>query len=92
MVCEHLSELDRELAESGAKETFRGQAWSANCREWVYYDRILDIETIRERYRFPAIVRIHENTDERSGLERGFVCTVCNDGIMGQVHGAPAFP
>ena len=41
MVCKHLSELEAALKISGASETFRGQAWSSNGREWVYFDVVL---------------------------------------------------
>lgn len=85
MVCSHLSLLEQELIRSGTAETFRGQAWSDNCREWVYFDTVLDIDAIRERWAFGPEVVIHENLDLKSGLERGFVCTQCHDGIMGKI-------
>lgn len=91
MVCEHLSALDRELAESGANETFRGQAWSDNCREWVYYDVVLDVENLRSRLGLGSMVTVHENLDERSGTERGLACNLCKDGIMGRISGAEGF-
>ena len=36
MTCEHLIELERAIIAAGIRETSRGQAWSRNCREWVY--------------------------------------------------------
>ncbi|MBK9550668.1 MAG: hypothetical protein IPO45_00490 [Saprospiraceae bacterium] len=44
-MCEHLIELENELKLIDIKENSRG-AWSANCREWVYYDCYLKTETI----------------------------------------------
>ncbi|MBN1425321.1 hypothetical protein JXA88_12275, partial [Candidatus Fermentibacteria bacterium] len=76
MVCEHLAPLEKALLEDGVRVTYRGQAWSKNCREWVYFDVILDIDAIMERFSLPSCVRFHENTDERSGLERGLECSV----------------
>lgn len=32
---EHLQQLETEILAAGLQETFRGQAWSQNCREWV---------------------------------------------------------
>ena len=84
-MCEHLRELDNELKARGINETYRGQPWSDNCREWVYYDCVLNIEKISARYNFPPTVESHRNDDNKSGMELGFVCTRCHDGIMG-VH------
>ena len=42
MLCDHLKPLEAELKQSGIKEAYRGQAWSHNCREWVYFDCHLD--------------------------------------------------
>ena len=42
MVCEHLAALEKELIAAGVPITYRGQAWSDNCREWVYFDCCLD--------------------------------------------------
>lgn len=82
-MCEHLQELDEYLMKSGVKETFRGQAWSDNCREWVYYDCVLDIEKLKAQFNFPPFIVLHENTDPKSGTEKGFFCEECLDGIMG---------
>jgi len=82
-MCEHLLPLDNELKELGIKETYRGQAWTDNCREWVYYDCYLDIESLRKRFNFPDFIKHHINNDMKSGLEEGFDCSLCNDAIMG---------
>ncbi|OAQ43516.1 hypothetical protein A5893_17165 [Pedobacter psychrophilus] len=82
-MCEHLIGLETELKEKGIKETFRGKAWSENCREWVYYDCVLNLEKINNRYNFPDCVKIHINDDNKSGMESGFYCEVCKDAIMG---------
>lgn len=82
-MCEHLQPLDNTLKQSGVKETFRGQAWSDNCREWVYYDCVLDLSSLRKEYNFPEFIVDHVNSDPRSGQEKGFVCTQCNDAVMG---------
>ena len=57
MVCEHLYPLEQALLAAGIAETYRGQPWSRNCREWVYFDADLDtlvrLETIVDAGRFP---------------------------------------
>lgn len=84
MVCEHLAELERELISAKTPVTFRGQAWSRNCREWVYFDCVLDRAALRARLSFPACVEDHEHLGTHDGQEAGFVCTACYDGVMGR--------
>lgn len=91
MLCEHLRPLEQALLHSGARERFRGQAWSENCREWVYIEVRLDLAALRRRFALPACVQEHENGDPRSGLERGFVCQQCHDGVMGLVDSGRLF-
>ena len=83
MVCEHLRELENELLSSGVKETFRGQPWSDNCREWVYFDVCLDLEKLRERFDLDECVKDHEHYGTHDGQEAGFYCEVHKDGVMG---------
>lgn len=92
MVCQHLEALEQALLQAGAKETYRGQAWSRNCREWVYFDVALDVETIRTRFALGDEVETHENTDPRSGLEAGLVCSLCQDAVMGNPGSTRRFP
>jgi hypothetical protein len=40
MVCEHLSALEQQMLSAGLRVTFRGQAWSRNCREWVFFAQV----------------------------------------------------
>jgi hypothetical protein len=86
MLCEHLRELETELKRAGIIETFRGQAWSHNCREWVYFDCHLDLPAIRARMSLAPCVADHANTDPHSGTERGLVCTEHHDAIMGSLE------
>ena len=91
MTCQHLKALEEELVADGAKETYRGAPWTKNCREWVYFDVVLDTSAIAKRLNFPPCVKIHENLDEKSGTERGFECTECKDAVMGLISGARAY-
>jgi hypothetical protein len=83
VTCEHLRALEGALAERGFKESFRGQAWSKACREWVYFDVYLDREAIRARFRFDDCVVDHEHLGTHDGAEEGFVCSIHHDGVMG---------
>ena len=82
-VCEHLIDVERALAEAGYTETFRGQAWSDNCREWVYFDTVLDLAALRREHHLADVVIDHRNEDPKSGTEQGLVCTVHHDGVIG---------
>lgn len=92
MICRHLQHLEQALIEAGFKETCRGQVWSKNCREWVYYDVVLDIDAVKSLFPFESCIAIHENTDPKSGLERGFECLECHDAVMGLISGNRHFP
>src|SRR4051794_13591110 len=83
MLCEHLQPLEAELKAAGIAETYRGQAWSSNCREWVYFDCYLDTAAIHKRLAMPAFVEQHVNDDPRSGQERALVCSQHHDAIAG---------
>ena len=82
-MCEHLISLDNELKGKEIKETFRGEAWSENAREWVYYDCVLNLEALRTRLHLPFCVKDHVNDDQRSGAESGFYCELCKDAVVG---------
>jgi len=84
MVCEHLAPVEAELKAQGVRITFRGQAWSDNCREWVYFDCVLNRDDLRRRFRLAPCVVDHENRDPRSGMELGLVCTRDHDAIIGR--------
>jgi hypothetical protein len=84
MVCEHLSALERELIAAGIAETFRGQAWSENCREWVYFKCVLGLEALRARLTFASCVEDHLHCGTHDGAEAGFVCSACKDAVMGR--------
>ena len=83
MVCRHLRDLEKALIASGIPETYRGQAWSKECREWVYFSCYLNREEIRKAFRFDACVADHEHLGTHDGCEAGFYCKVHKDGIMG---------
>jgi len=85
VVCEHLAVLERELIAAGVPVKFRGQAWTENCREWVYFDCLLDRPSLRARLALPECVRDHEHLGTHDGQEAGFVCAACWDGVLG-VH------
>jgi len=89
VVCEHLSALEEDLLAAGVAVTFRGQAWSNNCREWVYVDCFLDVPAIRTRFPLAACVQDHAHRGTHDGQERGLVCAACHDAIVGPYEPGP---
>jgi hypothetical protein len=83
MTCVHLRELENYLLSVGAEVTFRGQAWSRNCREWVYFRCVLDLEKCREQFSLPEFVVEHAHRGTHEGSEQGLQCKQCFDAIMG---------
>lgn len=82
-MCEHLRRLEEELQAGGITETYRGQAWSENCREWVYFACVLDLAALRARFDLAPCVIDHQHRGTHDGSEAGFVCAQCHDAIMG---------
>jgi hypothetical protein len=83
MTCIHLRKLEQEVIKSGIAETFRGKAWSKNCREWVYFNCCFDLESVYKRMGLDICVEKHIHLGTHDGQEAGFVCTKCNDAVMG---------
>lgn len=82
-VCSHLKPLKDHIESSGGKITYQGQAWSERCRQWIYFDVVLDCEKLKIKLNPDSCVKIHEHIGTHDGQEKGFVCDVHQDGIMG---------
>jgi hypothetical protein len=82
-VCEHLRPLEDYLVSLKRTVTASGQVWSANCRFWIYFDAVLDCDALRKKFNLPESVELHANDDPRSGREKGLVCSVDHDAVMG---------
>jgi hypothetical protein len=82
-MCQHLSQLERELLDAGIPEIFRGKAWSKGAREWVYFDCVLDRRSLRTRLTLADCVVDHDHLGTHDGQESGFVCSQCHDGVLG---------
>jgi len=75
MICEHLRPLEEALIGRGYSVTYRGQTWTRNCREWVYFDCVLALADIRQNFAFDACVEDHVHRGTHEGSEQGFVAT-----------------
>jgi hypothetical protein len=82
-MCIHLTEIEKDMAAAGIQILYRGQPWTDNCREWIYFDCYLDTRKLIEKYNLPDFVEVHVNNDVRSGKEAGICCSSCHDAIIG---------
>jgi hypothetical protein len=96
MLCEHLRELEAAILARGIEETYRGTPWTNRCREWVYFACFIHLEETREQFSLADCVQDHEHCGTHDGQEAGFVCSACNDAVMGlhprSTRSAPRFP
>lgn len=83
MTCEHLAALEQALAAARIEETYRGQPWSNNCREWVYFRCVLELPAIRARHALADCVKDHVHRGTHDGSEQGLVCEQHYDALMG---------
>lgn len=89
MTCEHLRDLEQAIQARGIRETYRGQSWSKSCREWVYFDCFIDTAAVRETWSLADCVTDHAHRGTHDGQERGLVCSICHDAIMGRYEPSP---
>lgn len=82
-MCEHLQKAEKYIEEKGLTAVFRGRPWGKNCREWVYFDCILDTEQLITKLALDPCVKTHNYQDIKIADELGLFCTLCKDGIMG---------
>lgn len=82
-MCTHLKLIESYLLAKGYKEIYRGQVWSNNCREWIYFNGVLNIQELQEQFKLDKTIIVHDYQDIKVGSELGLVCTLCFDGIMG---------
>jgi hypothetical protein len=80
-----LRNLAKKLIKENARITFYGKAWSENTANWIYFDKVLDLKKIRNKFAFGKNIIEHQNLDNKSGLESGFIDKNTNEGIMGKV-------
>jgi hypothetical protein len=71
------------LRDKGIRETWRGKAWTNNCREWIHFDCVLKPAELKARLKLADSVTVHQCDDYKLGLELGLECGSCGDAIMG---------
>jgi hypothetical protein len=65
-MCTHLKPLEDYLMVENMLEVYRGQVWTKNCREWIYYDAVLNPQKLKEKFHFDdTIIFIITKTQSR---------------------------
>ena len=82
-MCAHLKPVEDYLLSKGYKEIYRGQVWSNNCREWIYFNTVLQPKELINQFKLESFIIIHDYEDIKVGAELGLECTICKDAIMG---------
>jgi hypothetical protein len=82
--CEHLSGVHDAARMAGARVVSRGQAWTGQRGEWVYFDCRFSRPSLEARLDLARVVEWHEHRGTHDGSEAGFVCRSCEAGVMGR--------
>jgi hypothetical protein len=69
-LCDHLVSLELAMLERGLPPTYRGQPWSQNCRQWVYFDCYIDTAAVRRRFDLAPCVSEHARHAAPGALQR----------------------
>ncbi len=80
-----LRAIAQYLIKNGNKITFYGKTWTKASADWVYFDAILDLDALKSKFQLNSAITIHENTDPKSGTERGFIDESTGEGLMGKL-------
>src|ERR1017187_8264997 len=83
-LCEHLKPVERYLRDRGTMLYSVGRLWSDNCHIWAFFDAVLDCEGLVIELGLDPCVFIQDHRGTHNGNERGLVCAVHHDGIMGR--------
>jgi len=81
----YLRQLANHLLEKSIPMTFYGRSWTKQTADWMYFDTVLDIESLQKQFQMGQQIQIHENRDAHSGTERGLVDTQTGEGIIGRL-------
>jgi hypothetical protein len=82
-LCRHLAGAEQYIRGAGGKLVACCRPWSAHCHLWAYFDAQLDCESLIEGLGLDPCVRIHDHRGTHDGSERGLICTVHHDGLLG---------
>ncbi len=85
IISSDLKRLAKRLIKENIKITFCGKAWSENKANWIYFDKVFDLKKLRNKMSFGENIIDHQNLDNKSGLESGFIDKNTGEGIIGKL-------
>jgi hypothetical protein len=65
-MCIHLKQLEDYITSKGITETWRGQAWTNNSREWIYFACILETQVLKKKLQLEPCIETHDYFDIKS--------------------------
>ncbi len=80
-----IREMGLFLLSRGHSITYFGKAWSKVNGDWIYFDTVLDIDDLIRQFDRDRTLELHENTDSKSGLEKGLVDPLTDEAVMGLI-------
>jgi len=80
-----LQQIAKYLLNMHVEVGYYGKAWGNYHANWMYFEEVLDLEALRFKFSLGEHIKVHENLDNKSGLERGFIDTTTGEGLMGKV-------
>ena len=86
LISTDLKKLAKYLLKKNRRITYWGKAWSRNKADWIYFDTVLDVEKLRAKFNFEEHITVHQNSDPKSGLEKGFIDQKTGEVIIGRLH------
>ena len=82
-VCPHLRPVAELLLRQAREITYFGTPWTRNCRNWVCFEGVIDVEALRRDLNLEPCVIVHRHRGTHDGSEQGFYCDEHHDGVMG---------
>ncbi len=82
-----IREISMHLLDKGNSITFLSKAWSGLNSHWIYFDTVLDVAYLLKSFDKESRLIIQENTDRKSGLEKGLLDIRTNEAVMGRWNG-----
>jgi hypothetical protein len=80
-----IREISLFLLGKGHAITFFGNAWSELNGNWIYFDTVLDLPFLVDQFDKEGKLETHENTDPKTGLEKGLIDSTTGEAVMGLV-------
>lgn len=83
--CTHLEKLEEYIFSLRIKVLTEGRYWGDDCGYFLYFDCVLNKESLTKRFNFKYPVEFEEWDGLSAGQEAGFYCRECKTGVVGSI-------